>query len=256
MNMMLGENLRRLRSDRRLTQEKLSSELGVSPQAVSRWETGAALPDICMLPVIADFFDVSIDELLGRGTNCPPPEREAAFRKMAELDSCDLKDEAIALNREMSKRFPGDDYFLHSLANRLFNTGNSTYNEEIFEICERIERLSKNADMIVGAERILVKMYLRTNQREQAHRLANKLPSLFCGRELHIRDTVDGRARLDCCLNNAKIFSRLLCGELKRIDDLYSRAELRELYLRTAGEIEALITQITEFIDKTDKLNI
>ena len=70
----LGENIRRLRGERSLTQEQLAYELGVSPQAVSRWETGGALPDVSMLPVIADFFDVTLDELMGRGIECPPEE--------------------------------------------------------------------------------------------------------------------------------------------------------------------------------------
>ena len=54
-----------LRLDKRLTQEQLAEILGVSPQAVSRWETSTSYPDVTLLPTIASFFETTVDELLG-----------------------------------------------------------------------------------------------------------------------------------------------------------------------------------------------
>ena len=65
MTITLGENIRKMRSRRGLTQEQLAEALEVSPQAVSRWENDANWPDIALLPVIAAYFDVTVDELLG-----------------------------------------------------------------------------------------------------------------------------------------------------------------------------------------------
>lgn len=48
-----------------LTQEQLAEKFGTSPQAISRWEIGATYPDIEMLPMIASFFETSVDSLLG-----------------------------------------------------------------------------------------------------------------------------------------------------------------------------------------------
>ena len=62
----IGENIKRLRLDRKLTQETLAEFLGVTFQSVSRWERGESYPDITLLPAIASFFDVSFDELMGR----------------------------------------------------------------------------------------------------------------------------------------------------------------------------------------------
>jgi transcriptional regulator with XRE-family HTH domain len=62
----IGEKIAELRKARGMTQEELSSVIGVSPQSVSKWETGTTLPDILLLPVIADVFDVSIDALYGK----------------------------------------------------------------------------------------------------------------------------------------------------------------------------------------------
>ena len=63
---IIGRNISTLRKQRGLTQDGLAGELGVSYQAVSKWETGQSCPDISLLPIIADFFGVTIDELLGR----------------------------------------------------------------------------------------------------------------------------------------------------------------------------------------------
>ncbi len=62
--MTFGEKLRQLRLDKQLSQEALASKLGVSRQAVSKWEGNIALPDTNNLILIAKIFDVKIDELL------------------------------------------------------------------------------------------------------------------------------------------------------------------------------------------------
>lgn len=69
MNIKVGKKIYELRKSRDMTQEELASEMGVSIAAVSKWETGNSIPDILMLCSIADFFDVSTDELLGRTKN-------------------------------------------------------------------------------------------------------------------------------------------------------------------------------------------
>ena len=66
MNEILGKNIMQLRKDSGLTQEQLASALGISYQAVSKWENGNSCPDISALPLLADLFSVSIDRLFGR----------------------------------------------------------------------------------------------------------------------------------------------------------------------------------------------
>lgn len=61
--MEIGTQIKQLRTQRGITQEALAEQLSVSPQAVSKWERGAATPDIQLLPAISAFFGVSIDEL-------------------------------------------------------------------------------------------------------------------------------------------------------------------------------------------------
>lgn len=61
----LGKRIARLRKEKGLTQEQLAEKVGVSAQAVSKWENDVSCPDITLLPLLADLFDVSVDELLG-----------------------------------------------------------------------------------------------------------------------------------------------------------------------------------------------
>lgn len=66
MKVQLGEILKDLRKKRGLTQSELAEVFSVTSQSVSRWETGQSYPDIEQLPMIAEYFDVTVDELMGR----------------------------------------------------------------------------------------------------------------------------------------------------------------------------------------------
>ena len=61
--MEIGNKIKQLRYKAGLTQEQLASRLGISSQAVSKWETAVAMPDIMLLPQLAEELGVSIDEL-------------------------------------------------------------------------------------------------------------------------------------------------------------------------------------------------
>ena len=87
--MNFGKTILDLRRAKNVTQEELAAELGVTAAAVSKWENGYTLPDILMLCALADYFEVSTDELLGR---CKNPkytiiaaENEALGQKVAQI---------------------------------------------------------------------------------------------------------------------------------------------------------------------------
>ena len=62
--MDFGSNLKKLRKAKNLTQESLAECLNVSPRTISKWENGLSMPDVSLLPVLADYFQVSVDSLL------------------------------------------------------------------------------------------------------------------------------------------------------------------------------------------------
>ena len=69
----MGETIAALRKARGMTQEALANVLGVSNQAVSKWESNASCPDVQLLPRIADEFDVTFDRIFGREPEQPQP---------------------------------------------------------------------------------------------------------------------------------------------------------------------------------------
>ena len=82
MDMTIGKRIAHLRKEKGLTQEELAGQMGISPQAVSKWENDQTCPDISALPKLARLFGVTVDELLeGRETlpavrMLPPEERK------------------------------------------------------------------------------------------------------------------------------------------------------------------------------------
>lgn len=63
----LARQISRLRRQKGMTQEQLANRLGVTSQAVSKWEKAQSCPEITLLPLLADLFHISVDELFGRG---------------------------------------------------------------------------------------------------------------------------------------------------------------------------------------------
>lgn len=105
MTIYLSENIKRMRRERELTQEALAEFLGVTFQSVSNWERGESYPDITMLPTIAGFFKVSVDELLGVNR----AEDEEELKKLIkEFDNLRDKELIMQALNKMRERFPSD----------------------------------------------------------------------------------------------------------------------------------------------------
>ena len=63
MALNIGENIKRLRTEKGATQEQLAEHLSITYQSVSKWENGITAPDLYLIPAIANYFGVSIDRL-------------------------------------------------------------------------------------------------------------------------------------------------------------------------------------------------
>ena len=72
---MMGEKIAALRRAKGMTQEELAATVGISAQSVSKWENSVTMPDIMLLPVLADIFEVTIDELYGKAAPVKKQER-------------------------------------------------------------------------------------------------------------------------------------------------------------------------------------
>jgi len=85
-NTTLGQKIGNLRREKNLTQEELAERLGVSAQAVSKWENDVSCPDIMLLPKLAKLFNVTTDNLLGCEPEMPvqlvPKEKRKSYEDM------------------------------------------------------------------------------------------------------------------------------------------------------------------------------
>lgn len=107
MTIYFGENIKKLRKEKEMTQEILADFLGVSFQAVSKWERGETYSDITMLPVIASFFNVSTDDLLG----VDKAKKEQKIEEYLKFhDKMSFKDTPLTFKKfqKAVKEFPGE----------------------------------------------------------------------------------------------------------------------------------------------------
>ena len=63
MPLNIGKRIKALRKNKNITQDELAEVLNISPQSVSKWETGNSIPDVELLPIIARYFGITMDEL-------------------------------------------------------------------------------------------------------------------------------------------------------------------------------------------------
>ena len=113
MNLNFAENFKALRKQKGITQEKMSESLGVSSQSVSRWELGICYPDIEMLPAIANYFGVSVDELLSNNEDAKKKDKQIFREKMSSIDC--YTEETIGFVSEYCKKYPDNDYYAYCL---------------------------------------------------------------------------------------------------------------------------------------------
>jgi len=152
MNIFLSEQLRKLRKEKGNTQETLAEHLGITTQAVSKWERDEGYPDITLLPAIASYYNVSIDELLGVG-KIEKEKRLCAFReKEHALHRAGMVSERVALCREALREFPNEPTVIHDLMYALMGADRKKYADEIIEYGKRI--LDESTDNVLRGEAI------------------------------------------------------------------------------------------------------
>ena len=106
MKLKLHENIKSFRRERGLTQEKLAEALGVTVGAVSKWENGNNTPDIIMLGILADFFAVSVDVLIGYDMSS---KRVSDIVDRINTLAAEHKfEEAITVSKDAITRYPHD----------------------------------------------------------------------------------------------------------------------------------------------------
>ncbi|MFA7506618.1 MAG: helix-turn-helix transcriptional regulator [Bacilli bacterium] len=118
--MDLGKTIKRLRVSKDMTQEEIANMLGTSIQSVSRWENEQTYPDITMLPIIANIFEVSVDELLNVDTFKQQEEIKLIVEQNKALWVQGKTKEREIILRESIKKYPTNFELKSLLLNTLY----------------------------------------------------------------------------------------------------------------------------------------
>lgn len=227
MDINLGAQLRKLRHDLGRTQEDVARALDVTAQAVSRWENNACYPDMTLIPALANYFGVTIDELFGyrsersRRIDALVGEIRAMNSRNAGRDVC--VDECVRRAREALAEYPGSEELTLCLASVLYNAGYVRHGEhhltdsdgydvydvkrhreyaewrEAVVLYERLLPTLSEGEMRHQAVRELIQLYANLGEPEKAAAVAQTAPSLSGCRERLRMQAFDGRGRAQAC---------------------------------------------------------
>ena len=220
MNVKIGTIIKKLRAENNITQDTLATAIGVTPQAISRWESESGYPDIELLPMLADFFSVSIDELLGYKLSQRAEEIINIKKEISRLAEIATLEERITFARNAISRYPTDFEIKENLAVCLYHLWCDTRNPDLFKeienLCSSVVTDCKEDNIRYGAITVLVSIYAATKQPEKAIQTANLLtPMKYCrefmkssglgdgNTELYIQDEIDKLTDcLGCAISN------------------------------------------------------
>ena len=268
MQLDLGQKIRELRRRDGRTQEALAEAIGVTSQAVSRWEANGGYPDMEMIPSIANYFGISIDELFGYNNEWSKRIDELA----AKIDHMNFQnngediniDECISLARNALIEFPGNEKIMLCLASILYNAGyvrygeyhlsddegydildverHRTYSEwkEAISLYEKLLKTMENGEPRHRVIRELTRLYLNTGEHTRALEVIESAPNIYGTREILKSKAVDGKKRAEACgealLKTVRACSELMVSGVITNDKNISAAE-KVQSLRGAIEI-------------------
>ena len=183
--MNIGANIRRLRIEKELTQDKLAGMIGITPQAVSKWEREEGLPDITLLPAIAAALDCSTDELLGIGEKLTEVQINDIIKNAMRLihaeDGTLTPDVGVEYLRSEIEKYPREFILRFHLATYLgVSMELGGYDEE--KLRERIEQYEymrmKAPDINTRLMGVMGLMgtYSELGDFEKAKQMASELP--------------------------------------------------------------------------------
>lgn len=223
MQLNLGQKIRELRQRDGRTQETLAEAIGVTSQAVSRWEANGGYPDMEMIPSIAHYFGVSIDELFGYN-NERSKTIDALVEKIETMNSqnngVDINiDECISLARNALIEFPGNEKIMLCLASALYNAGYVRYGEhhltddegydildtekhrtypewkEAISLYEKLLKIMEDGEARHRVIRELTQLYLNTGEQTRALAVIETAPDIYGSKEFLKAKAMDGKER-------------------------------------------------------------
>ncbi|MBQ7499388.1 MAG: helix-turn-helix transcriptional regulator [Clostridia bacterium] len=192
----LGEKLKSLRKERDITQEQLAECLGISSQAVSKWETNASYPDISMLPALANFYEVTTDELLGVDIT---KTEEKIDKIINQAERCSVK-EKIGIYRQGLAEYPSSYELMYCLALALNYDGEpETYEarwKERVRLLETVRAGVRDPYLKNEADGFAFMAYKEKGMLDEAKRIAESVPAQMFTHKSLMRSLADGMEKV------------------------------------------------------------
>lgn len=197
MQVNIGEKIKELRKRDGRKQEDVANALGVTAQAVSRWESNGCYPDMGMLPAIANYFHVSIDSLFGYDNDRDSRIKELTMKVNRYMVEHDLYNSdnthIIELLRSSLEEFPGEPELLRLLALSLAAQGEQVAekpNPYLTEAANVLEGLLKENNSVISQ---LLYIYTSMGDYDKAEKKAQEQPSIQTCREVLLASINEGK---------------------------------------------------------------
>ena len=194
MAMTIGEKIKGLRKAKNISQEGLAKVLGVSFQAVSKWETNTTAPDVGIIPSIASYFGISIDELFDYNVLENEKKIDAICREAARyrLDDPVRAEEIL---KEGLKQYPSNETMLTVLVYVLWNIPGR--DRDLIETCKQLIECATNEGVKCDMLRILAEAYYRTGEHNQIAPILEQIPEFYFTKKECVARLLGGKASLD-----------------------------------------------------------
>ena len=199
-NINIGNKIRELRKKKGITQEGLASVLSVSPQAVSKWESGLTYPDMEMIPVIAGYFEVSLDILFNWDIREMKNKIQNIIKDASEYFFEDTE-KYIKIMKDSLQEYPGNEELLSELLGayeyQLRDKDDTTHLDEMIEISAKIITESTDFIKVCDAKIIQAKVYQKKEGHQKAKSILETLPLDYCIRYDAIASITNGKDKLN-----------------------------------------------------------
>ncbi|MGM9653302.1 MAG: helix-turn-helix transcriptional regulator [Eubacteriales bacterium] len=216
MNIEMQSTLRKLRREKNVTQEQLAAHLSISAQAVGKWERGEGFPDITLLPAIALYFGVSVDELLGVGQIRVQARLEEWCRQSREYTNRGECEKDLALWEEAAREMPHNPTvkrcLMHALY-MLYTTRHDRYASLLPRVVEIGEQLLENctdSGIRENAVQTLCFAYSDMGNKEAAGRYALMAGSYWTASGELLTTVLEGDEAVQQCQSNLMTLTDLL----------------------------------------------
>ena len=175
MQLKIGNKIKTLRKQRGVTQEQLAEAIGISFQAVSKWENDIALPDITLTPALACYFGVSMDELFDYNLRETEEKVEAICDRAYEYRSSDPR-KSRAILEEGLKAFPDNDILLNNL---LYVMDCENDPDEVIRTASKLIDATAQPDVEYDALRLMAGAFAAKGDMESAEAAVERIPEIY-----------------------------------------------------------------------------